>query len=89
MQCLDMPFERGSGAERNHGTVVLRAQAHDTRHLFGALGEDDDVGGCGAVVGLVVTVLLAHRGSGGNPVGEELAQLVDDRRDRFGGNAHR
>ena len=89
MQRLDVPFERRSGPERDHGAAVLRAQAHDLRHLCGALREDDDVGRRGAVVGLVVTVLLTHRGGGGDPAGKELAQLVDDRRDRFGWNAHR
>ena len=41
------------------------------------------------MVGLVVAVLLAHRRGGGDAAGEQRVQLVDDRRDRLGGNAHR
>ena len=73
MQRLDVPFERRTGSERNHGTAVPRAQAHDLHHLIGALGKDDDIGRRGAVIGLVMAMLLAHRRGGGDPVGEELA----------------
>ena len=89
VQRLDVPFERRSGAEGNHGTSVARAHVHDAGHLFGTLRKDDDVGRRGPMVGLVVAMLFPHRCRGGHPVGKELAQLVDNRGYRFCGNAHR
>ena len=87
VQGLDMPFERRPGPERDHGAAVAGAQAHHLRHLLGALRKDHRVRRCGLVIGLVVAVLLAHRRGGGDTAGEQLVQLVHDRRDRLGGNA--
>ncbi len=42
---VDLAFERGAGAERDHRHALGRAQPHDLLHLFGLCGNTTASGG--------------------------------------------
>ena len=58
---IDLAFERGAGAKRNHRHALGRAQPHDLLHFFGILREDHRVRRLIADPGERVAVLLADR----------------------------
>jgi hypothetical protein len=73
----DVALERGADAVGNHRHLVPAADVDDVAHLFGGLGEDHHVRGRVRKVGLVLAVVLAHRGRGGHPLAEQGLQLGD------------
>ena len=76
---VDVAFERGAGAERDHRHAMGGADAHDVLHVFGRLREHHRVGRLVRDPGRGVGVLLAHRLRGDQPVAEFRRQRGDRR----------
>ena len=72
-QCGYVPLEGCPGAERNDRRLIFGAQLDDRRHLIGAVGECDGIGGMRNMVGFVFAVMRADRCRSGKPSTEQLA----------------
>ena len=67
---IDVAFERGAGAERDHRHAGLGAQLHCLDHLLRGLGEQHRVGRLRGDPGQRVGVLLAQRRAGREAIAE-------------------
>ena len=76
---VDLAFERGAGAERDHRHAVRRAQPHDVLHLFGRLRKHHRIRRLVVDPGRGMAVLLAHRLRGDEPVAEARGERGDRR----------
>ena len=76
---VDMAFERGTGAERDHRHPVLCADAYRRLHIGGVLREHHRIRRLVLDPGHGVAVLLAHRARGHEPVAEMGGEFGHDR----------
>ena len=74
---IDMPFQRGAGAERDHRHLVPRTDAHGFLHIRGVLREHDRIRRLILDPGRGVAVLLAHGVRGHEAVAEALRKIGD------------
>ena len=72
---VDVAFERGAGAERDHRHAGLGAELHDVGDLGFGLGEQDGVGRLALEPGERVGVLLAQRLAQREAVAEARGQV--------------
>src|ERR1700738_3975895 len=56
----DVPFERGTGTERDNRRAALGAELDDRGNLGGATSEGDRVRGMRSMIGLVLAMLRAN-----------------------------
>ena len=80
---VDLAFERGAGAERDHRHALGRTQPHDLLHFFGALRKDHRIRRLIADPGQRIAVLLADRLRGHQPVADHGRKRRDHGFDRF------
>ena len=79
MERPDVTLERGTGAKRDDRRAVPGADPHDARHVVGRLREDHDVGSVRSVVRLAVAVMIPHGGRHGHAIGQQRAEIGDER----------
>ena len=77
-QRADVAFERGAGAERDHGNPSGGAGADHVRHLLGRLREEDGIGRSRRVVRLVPPVQVENGLARGDARAVARTELLDD-----------
>ena len=80
---VDLPLQRGAGAERDHGNAVSGANPHHVLDIGGFLRHHHGVGRLRRQPGRGMGVLVAHRLRGDQPVAEPRRQRFKVARQRL------
>ena len=80
---VDLPLQRGAGAERDHGHAVLGANPHHVLDIGGLLRHHHRIRRLRRQPGGGMGVLVAHRLRGDQPVAEPRGERFDGARQRL------